>query len=204
MTDDKKEKNNNMESGDSPYSSLTGSFGNVELEARDRFYTLKEAEPLLNKLKAAVRESQNGARLLDLAESKGAKFYLIKSKRLQSATTPKLEVFLAAEPDQEEPFLTQILEFGGALREIEQYLMGFKMPDKDSDPLEKANMGHTKFLDKIVYMCRIGIDLESIYSEKVQEAIKAFGYEDIYNAQASAAGDQETIDVYMASQSSKA
>lgn len=193
-----------MESNDSPYSSLTGSFGHTELEARDRFYALEEAEPLLNKLKAELRKSKNGARLLDLAESRGAKFFLIKSKRLQSATTPDLNVFLAAEANQKEPYMTQILEFGGALREIEQYLMGFKMPDNDADPLEKANMGHTKFLDKIVYMCRIGIDLESIYSEKVLEAIKAFGYEDIYYAQANAAGDEETKNIYMSSQSSEA
>ena len=197
MTEDKQNNIPSEESMDSPYSSLTGSFGNVELEARDRFYNVEEATPLLDKIKAMLSESSHGKRLVDLAEAKGAKFYLIKSKKLQSATTPNLEVFLAAEPGQEEPYMTQVLEFGGALREMEQYLMGYRIPDAESDPLEKANRAHTKFLDKIVYMCKIGIDLDITYSKKVQEAIKAFGYEDIYNAQVNALGTQAIEDIYL-------
>lgn len=205
MTEDtSKNKNDMKEANDSPYSSLTGSFGHAELEAKDRFYDLKDTAELLTKIKATLSKSENGARLLKLAESKGAKFNFIKSKKLQSATTPSLEIFLAAEEGQKEPYMTQVLEFGGALREVEQYLMGFKVPDNDADPLERANMAHTKFLDKIVYMCRIGIDLENLYSEDVQKAIKAFGYEDIYNAQVEALGDEQTKKIYMEAQKSSA
>ena len=205
MTEDtSKDIKKTAESNDSPYSSLTGSFGHAELEARDRFYDLGDTEELLKKIKKIIKESENGARLLELAESKGVKFNFIKSKKLQSATTPSLDVFLAAEEGQDEPYMTQILEFGGALREIEQYLMGFKVPDIGTDPLERANMAHTKFLDKIVYMCKIGIDLENLYSDDVQKAIKAFGYEDIYNAQVDALGDEQTKRIYMDAQKSGA
>lgn len=206
MTEDKTEVNNenNGELNDSPYSSLTGSFGHAELEARDRFYNAGDTEALLRKIKDILKKSPNGARLLEVAESKNVSFKFIKSKKLQSATTPNLELFLAAEPGQDEPHMTQVLECGGALREIEQYLMGFKIPQKEDDPLEKANMAHTKFLDKIVSMCRIAIDLESLYSEEVKKAIKAFGYEDIYKAQVNALGDEQTKKIYMDAQKSDA
>ncbi len=196
MTEQPPNNLDKKESNDSPYSSLTGSFGHVELQSKEHFYTIKDAEPLLNKMKAMLRESENGARLLDLADENKVKFHFIKSKKLQSATTPSLDIFLAAEPDQTEPYMTQILELGGALREIEQSLMGIKIPPPDADPLERANKAHTKFLDKIAYMCKIGIDLENVYSDEVKKAIKAFGYEDLYNVQVNALGEEKAREIY--------
>ncbi|MCB9965326.1 MAG: hypothetical protein H6855_04505 [Rhodospirillales bacterium] len=202
MNDDFKNKNG-TESLNSPYSHLSSTFARKDLKEEDNQYTLSDAEPLIKKLKSKLRESQTGARLLDVAESRGLKIHLIKSKKLQSAATPKMELFLAAEEKQTEPYMIQILEFGGALREIEQLLLGYRIPDDGADPLERANIAHTKFLDKIVYMCKIGLDLEVLYSDDVKKAIDAFGYEDIYNAQKQALGEDVVRDIYLEAQKSE-
>ena len=50
----------------------------------------------------------------------------------------------------------------------------------DEDPFEKASRIHTKYLDKIVFMCKIGHELENIYGNQIREVLSDFGYIDIY------------------------
>lgn len=189
-----------MKQNSSPYSALQSAFDAQELKARDRFYSFEEEESLLPKLKAALQQSDTGARLLKVAEDNNVKIHLIKTRYLQSAATENREVFLGAKEGQKDPQMPQTLEFGGVLREAEQILMGLTTPRPDTDPLERASAIHTKFLDKISHMCKIGIELENLYGSHIYEAIQVFGYEEIYNAQKKALSPEEVKDIYLEAQ----
>lgn len=203
MNDQIKTSNSIPNAATSPFSALQSAFENQELKARDRHYNVDDGEALIAKLKAALSQSETGARLVQMADQNKIKIRLLKSKHLQSAATEQREVFLAAEAGQTDPQMHQLLEFGGVLREAEQILMGFSVPVKGEDELEKASRIHSKYLDKIVHMCKIGLELEIFYGERVLSAIRQFGYEDMYNAHKNSLGHQEVEKIYRNDQDRK-
>lgn len=200
MTDEDTHSTNPSENMASPYGTLHTAFGAQELQARDRFYDHDSSKKLLEQLKDDLAKSETGDRLLQVLEHLGAKVKFIKSKKLQSSVNGTNEVFLSATPDQQKANLSQLIEFGGALRELEQNAVGYGMPSMDEDPFEKASRIHTKYLDKIVFMCKIGHELESIYGNQIREVLSDFGYIDIYNAHVDNAGHEAVGQIYRQAQ----
>lgn len=181
----------------SPFGDLQSAFGEQELQARDTQYSVKDADSLISQLKAALNQSETGSRLVKLAKDHDVKIMLVRSETLKSAAMPSKHIYLSAWQGQTTPEMPQTLEFGGVLREMEQHLLGYMMPGEFEDPLEKAAQTHAKYLDKIVHMCKIGHELESLYGSEIRKALDLFGYADIYDAHIRSVGDEELKSVYL-------
>lgn len=178
MTED--DATNSMTDMGSPYGALQTAFGAQELKARDRFYDVDSGANLVDQMKEKLSVSETGDRLLKMADHYGVEIRLIKSTKLQSSVHGTKEIFLSAEAGQTEVELSQLLELGSALRELEQNIVGYGMPSAHEDPFEKATLIHTKYLDKIVYMCKIGHELIHIYGDQITSLMDQFGITDIY------------------------
>ena len=198
MTED--DATNSMTDMGSPYGALQTAFGAQELKARDRFYDIDSGANLVDQLKEKLGKSETGERLLKVADHYGVEIRLIKSTKLQSSVHGTKEIFLSAEAGQKEIALSQLLELGGALRELEQNIVGYGMPSENEDPFEKASRIHTKYLDKIVHMCKIGHELTHVYGDQVTDVLNQFGIIDIYEAYINNLGHEAMGQIYTKAQ----
>lgn len=184
-----------METGSSPFGNLHDAFEQPELNRRAGFYKHPDEARLLYEMKDTLSQSDTGARLLQLVNDQGIKIHVVKGTVTQSFVDG-IDISITAAPGMDLPEVSQVLELGGAIREVEQYLVGF-IVDNSMDPLTRANMTHAKFLDKIVFMCKIGSELEKELGNLPIKAIEAFGFGDIYQAYLSEAGQESAKDVYI-------
>jgi hypothetical protein len=144
-----------------------------------------------------VQKSETGAHLLGVLNEKDIGVKVIKNRNAHGYTPDMKNIFLGVPPEQEEADTFVVLELGGAVREIEQDIVGFKMPREDEDPLTAASIKHAKYLDIIVYLCKIAIELEkSTGSTEYVETLEKLGHGDVLQAYLAQAGDEEMISAY--------
>lgn len=175
-----------METGSSPFGNLHDAFEQPELNRRAGFYKHPDEARLLYEMKDTLSQTETGKYLLGVVESQGIDLHVIKANIVQSFVENRT-INITAPPNQDLPEVTQVLELGGAIREVEQNLSGF-IEDPAMDPMTRANTAHAKFLDKIVFMCKIGSELEKDLGDLPSRALDKFGFGDIYRAYLSEAG----------------
>lgn len=158
---------------------------------------------LFEKLLFPVKVSPVARRLYRMAQRVCARVSFIHSKKLFSAILPShdpsssIQIILAKERGQIEYQMPQVLQMFGTFRQIEQLLMGYFGRKASLSNLEMANIMHTKMLDHIVYICKVGKDLLPSHAEEVYEAIDAFGYREIFDAELAELNDEEVKEKFI-------
>lgn len=187
-----------METGSSPFGNLHDAFEQPELNRRAGFYKHPDEARLLGEMKDMLGKSDTGSRLLKMIGEQNITLHVIKGNVVQSFVENGYDISITASPDQKHPEVGQVLELGGAIREAEQFIVGF-VEDPNMDELSRANMTHAKFLDKIVFMCKIGSELKKDFGNSPVEALEDFGFGDIYQAYLSEADQYGLEDAYIKS-----
>lgn len=175
---------------------LSSIFGG-EPQPSTTIFTHPNEEEVLVKAIEILQQSDTGAHLLGVLHEKKLGVRVIKNRNAHGYA-PNLEIiYLGAPPDKAEPDTFTVLELGAAIREIEQEMVGFTMPDQESDPLMAASVRHAKYLDIIVYMCRIAIELgEKLSTTEYVETIEKLGHGDILRAYLVQADNEELVTAY--------
>ena len=144
-----------------------------------------------------LKESETGAHLLGVGYAKKIKFHVFKNRNAHGYSPELTDIYIGAPPEQSEPDPYLILEMGAALRNIEQEYVGFTMPPEGTDPLHVAATRHAKFLDIVVFMCKIGHELSRVTdSDEYIKAIEALGHGEILKAHLAQSGQEEMVDAY--------
>ncbi len=185
-----------MNSEDIKHGMLTGIFGGKPV-APSEMFTHPHEIPLLTKIIEVLRKSETGTHLIDVLDAKKIRVRVIKHRNAHGYTPDNKMIYLGAPADMEEPDEQVVLEFGAAIREIEQEMVGFTMPDEKSDPLMAASVKHSKILDIIAFMCKIAIELEAeIEPASYVETIENLGYGEALQMYVSMVDDPKIIEAY--------
>lgn len=156
-----------------------------------------DAKNVLAKTADILKTSPTGAHLLGVIYEKGVGVRVIKNRNAHGYSPTMDMIYLGAPPETTEPDPYVVLEFGAAMREIEQEMLGFTMPREDEDPLTAASIRHTKYLDIIVHMCRIAIELgEELKSTEYVDAIEDLGHGDVLKSLTAQSSDEAVVDAY--------
>lgn len=175
---------------------LSSVFGGDSQPASSVFIHPNE-EHMLTKAIEILQKSDTGAHLLGVLHEKKIGVRVIKNRNAHGYTPNLQIIYLGAPPDRDEPDAFTVLELGAAIREIEQELVGFTIPDEKEDPLMAASVRHAKYLDIIVYMCRISIELgEKLGTSDYVDTIDKLGHGDILKAYLARAGNEELARAY--------
>lgn len=184
------EQNKNMQNG-----LLSSIFGGKPTTPADMFIHPLELE-LLTKTMEKLQKSETGAHLLGVVNEKELGIRVIKNRNVHGYAADHKTIFFGLPPNMTEPDGFAVLELGAAIREIEQEMVGFTLPD-DDDPLLLASTRHAKFLDIVVFMCKIAYEIkENTGSDECIKALFKLGHEDTYQAVISEMELEEIASVY--------
>ncbi len=175
---------------------LSSIFGGEPKSATIGFSHPNEEEILVKTIEI-LQKSDTGAHLLGVLNEKNLGVRVIRNRNAHGYTANFQIIYLGVPPDKAEPDAYAVLELGGAIREIEQELVGFSLPKEGEDPLMAASIRHAKYLDIIVYMCRIAIELgKSLSTTEYVDTIEKLGHGDILRALLAQTGNEHLVSAY--------
>lgn len=154
--------------------------------------SLKEA------ILAELARVPTGARLAGTAAEYQVDIRILKGTPIgQGFTTEQKILYVTIPTRRVNPKPVDVLQTVGGLREVEQTIMGYVIPSLDGDPLDRAAMVHAKYLDTVVYMCKIASEMvEKIKNEQYIDAIEELGQGDIYRAYKAEQKGTALVDAY--------
>lgn len=155
-------------------------------------------KPLREAILAELGLIETGKRMIATALDYDIDIRILKGTPIgQGFTTEGKILYVTIPTRRAKPKAVDILQTVGALREVEQTIMGYVVPPPDSDPMDRAAMLHAKYLDTIAHMCRITSEMvEKVKKEEYLDAIAELGHADIYRAYLVENKGQALVDVY--------
>lgn len=176
---------------------VLGSIFGGERPSGKEIFMHPHEESILEEAIEILQSSDTGAHLLGVVNEKDLRVRVIKNRNPHGYVPGERLIYLGMPPDQEKPDPLTVLELGAAIRNIEHEIVGFVVPGDDQDPLMAASMRHAKYLDIIVYMCRIAIELgDSMKTAEYVDAIEDLGHGDVLRAYLAEAGNEELANAY--------
>jgi hypothetical protein len=176
---------------------LNESFGEHVEKLTEIEYRHPEAELILEKLNEIFSKSPTAEHLHHVIEQYNIPFYVIQNKEIQGFTPDKKTLFVSLPSIQDNPVPKFVLEAVGAMREIEQEIIGYKRPPIDADPLEFAAMSHAKNLDIIYHMCKTAHELsDGNENSQYIQCLEEMGHGGLYDAYIRDFAADEMVDVY--------
>ncbi len=163
---------------------LQDSFGKESPEKTGmEAYDHQNADKIIEKTKDILGKSKTGHRLLTVAREYGIKFSVINNKNISAFPKDTHNIVITAPADMTEPSLDMVLDMGVAIRDAEQDLLGFGVPDESGNPVEIATAIHVKEMDKLSNCCAIAYELiNDAGITKILDEIKKMGHIDVYRA----------------------
>ncbi len=155
-------------------------------------------KPLREAILAELGKVTTGARMVETALDYAVEVRILKGTPIgQGFTTEGKTLYVTIPTRRVNPKPVDVLQAVGGLREVEQAIMGYVIPSLDSDPLDRAAMVHAKYLDTVVYMCRIASEMvEKFNNEQYIDAIEELGHSDIYKAYLAEQRGTALVDAY--------
>ncbi len=192
MTDEEENKEQIQQS-----SVLQSVFGRGAMGVGETSYFHPLELELLTKTMEIMQKTQIGRHLLGVVDAKKVGIRVIKNRNAHGYSPDLKKIFLGLPPEMTEPDAHTVLELTAAIREVEQEIVGFRVPDEKSDPLGAAAAKHAKYLDIIVHMCKMAHELTEIDgSTEYVAAIERLGHGDILKAHLAEVSNDEIYNVY--------
>lgn len=153
---------------------------------------------LRDSILAELTKVETGRRLTDTAAGYKVDIRILKGTPIGQGFTTEGKILYVTIPTRRvRPKPVDVLQTVGALREVEQTIMGYVIPPLDGDPLDRAAMVHAKYLDTVVHMCKIASEMvEKLKNEEYIEAIEELGQGDIYRAYKAEQRGTALVDAY--------
>lgn len=146
-------------------------------------YKHKEEEKILDEAKDMLREITEGKRLVELMAQYNIPAHVIKGKEITYNCPDEKTIYLIAPPAWKKDIAVCAMALACGIRDVEQYIVGFRRPDPDADPADFAQMTFTKSVDIIATMCKIGDELHKKFGvTNVLDTIAELGHSEVYMA----------------------
>ncbi|NCC21988.1 MAG: hypothetical protein EOM26_05945 [Alphaproteobacteria bacterium] len=185
-----------MDQHQQPQGMLSGIFGGTPMSPGEMF-THEREEDILASAIAVLKLSETGRHLLGVLKERDVGVRIIKNRNAHGYAPSPSIIYLGVPPQLSEADAYTIIEFAAAIREIEQDLMGFTMPEKPDDPLEAAQVRHAKTLDIVAYMCKVSLELEvEIGNASYVGAMERLGLGEALRMYLTQMGDEAAIEAY--------
>src|SRR5690606_33540294 len=147
--------------------------------------------------KALLGETENGARLLKLAEEQGTQIRVFNSTNYQGFVTNSRIAYIIMPAAEKTGKYLQAIVLAGCLRDAEQIAAGYLHPSLDSKPeiYETVNFG--KNLDMVSEMCKIVEELENKGFLEGIAAMERLRLAGVYRAYKNGQRDEILQDTYL-------
>ncbi len=161
-------------------------------------YKHDQDEQILGEAKDMLREITEGKRLVGVMERYNIPAHVIKGKEITYNNPDEKTIYLIAPPKYQKAIAILAMALACAIRDVEQYIVGFRRPSPDDDPADFAQMTLSKSLDIITTMCKIADELHEKFGvTNVLDTIAELGHGDIYRAYKSEAGYEQLSDLFV-------
>lgn len=161
-------------------------------------YRHKHEEALLKEAKRELARCETGAHQLKIVNVQEIDIKVIKSNEQMKFVPSGHTIYIAVPGEMTHPNAEFILDLAMAIREAEQFLLGYTPPDLDEDPEKYSLIYHTRQLDLIVHMFKIADELQKTEkSEVFLDKIENYGYGYLYKLYKEDVSNEELIDLYL-------
>lgn len=166
--------------------------------ASTRSYTHPESEYILAQARSYLSQSETGKRLLRMADQRDIAVNILASKDITRFVPDAGHVYLGLASDAAPDYRHLVLNLGGALREVEHFLVGYAPPDHNTDPVDFAALSFAKELDIIINMCRIAEELHACDAlQNILDALEEMGHDEIYQSYKVQQSTGEMLDTFI-------
>jgi len=181
---------------DKETSGLGGTFGS-KTKGSQIGYGHPYAPQILEEILSILAESKIGQTLINVHKMYKFPIQIIKGTGESGFSAPAKIIYLQIPGSVKKAEAKYIISTAKALREAEQEIIGFTAPDPTKDFMKYASVMHAKNLDSVVYACKVVKELTNTsHSQDLLDALKGFGYSDVYKAYISNASEKELFDAY--------
>lgn len=161
-------------------------------------YKHKHEKELLESAKTELAKCPTGEYQVKVLDVQDITIHIIKSEEQEHYVPDAKNVYITAPAAMTSPNAEFILDLSMAIRESEQLLLGFTLPDRESDPQRHADMYHSRQLDLIVNMFKVAEEMQKTNNSRVfLDKIKNYGYGNLYKTYVEGVPQSELIAEYV-------
>lgn len=161
-------------------------------------YKHKHEKELLESAKAELAKCPTGDYQVKILDVQDITIHVIKSDEQEHFVPNAKNIYITAPSAMTSPNAEFILDLSMAIRESEQLLLGFSLPDRELDPQRHADMYHSRQLDLIVNMFKVAEEMQESYNSRVfLDKIENYGYGDLYKTYVEGVPQTELIAEYI-------
>lgn len=171
--------------------------GSADKTPQDYQAAPDEATALITSLRRLLAGSATATRLIQMADSNGVRVRVLRG-RDESVYVPEARwVFMAITPKTvATPRLA--LQYAGALREVEQNILGFTRPGVEADDDSWVTQNAVKNVDVIRHMCQIAqeISQQNQGDTVFLDSLTDLGHYELYKAFVNKSSDEDLLRLY--------
>ena len=187
----------NTETDNNGSEQLQGAFGDRGTSVNAIGYGHPYADKIIEEAKEVLRESDTGKLLIKVHNVHNIPIQVIKGTGDSGYNPDSRIVYLQVSGKSKKAEFKTILQLIKGLREADQDIMGYTVPDPNKDLMAYATAIHGKNLDTMIYICKVVKELtNSSYFSVLLEALADLGYSNFYKAYTDGASKEELFDVY--------
>lgn len=187
----------NTETDNQTSNKLQGAFGDKGTKMNSISFSHPYAEDIINKAKELLSESEAGQALIRAQELKKAPIHVLKGDGESGYNPQSKVIYVPISGKKDRLDAKTFILFVKAFRGLEQEYLGLETPDPSMDVIKYAARLHSKNVDSIIYACKVVSEMSSSkIFQNLLDAIKEFGYIDLYKAYEGKATHEELYDIY--------
>ena len=161
-------------------------------------YKHKHGDALVQASKAELAKTPTGEYQVRVLEVQNIKVTVLKGSDQKNFVPDGRTIYLTAPASMKDPNPEFILDLSVSIREAEQMLLGFVLPEKDEDPQKHADIYHSRQLDLIVNMFKIADEMKDSNNSGIfLDKLKNYGYGNLYKTYAEGVPQSELISEYI-------
>lgn len=161
-------------------------------------YKHKHEKELLEAAKAELAKCPTGEYQVKVVDVQDINLNILKGTDQIILVPDGHNVYVTAPANMSKPNPELILDIAVGIREAEHKLLGFKIPDEETDPKGHQLQNHSLQLDLIVHMFKIADEMRNNAGSTVfLDIINNYGYSSLYKLYEQNVSQEELAGLYL-------